>query len=117
MAFLMLYFKSNLTIYFEVVNMERELHCLPNIRSMSIPIPDVILPNGFNIINITEDNGHLWESVMEDAYNEVYLPGTFRGVMVAHPFYDENQIFVLLNEKQEPIATASAWRSFACWHE
>jgi len=97
--------------------LERELHCLPMIRHMSVPMPDVNLPCGYRIINITEENGYLWESVMEDAYNEVFLPGTFRGVMVSHPFYDDNQVYVMLNEKSKPIATASGWRSPINWHE
>ena len=96
--------------------MERELHCLPMVRSLLEPIPDISLPEGYSIIPADENIGELWESVMEDANKEVFLPGTFKGMMVSHPWYRENQVFLMLNEKCDPIATVAAWPLDPSWH-
>ena len=76
----------------------------------------ISLPEGYSIIPADENIGELCEFEMEDANEEVFLPGTFKGMMVSHPWYMENQVFLMLNEKDEPIATAAAWPLDPCWY-
>ena len=87
--------------------------------SMVFPLdttPVFTLPSGYKIINITEENADLWESVMDKTYDGYdFLSGTFRFMMVANHYYDENRVFALLNDEGTPIAVASAWSSVVKW--
>jgi len=82
--------------------------CLEMIRSLEGPLPEYTVPEGYSIINANEDNGHLWEQVMDATWDR-HLPGTFRRILVANNGYEEGCVFVLLNEKGSAIATSSAW--------
>ena len=79
-------------------------------------IPLYTLPSGYKIVVITEENAELWESVMDKTYDGYdFLSGTFRFVMVANHYYDENRVFALLNDEGFPIAVASAWSAGEKW--
>lgn len=93
---------------------ERELYDLYMERTMSVPIPEVSLPVGFAIRNVTEEDGYLWEQVMDKAFGN-YEPGDFRYIMVHNHDYEEDRVFVMFDADGKPVATASSWRQHYRW--
>ncbi|MDF2542575.1 MAG: Acetyltransferase family [Herbinix sp.] len=78
--------------------------------------PTFTLPDGYHFVNITEENAQLWELVMDQTYDGYeFLPGTFRYVMAANHYYDENRVFALINREGNPVAVASAWSCGEKW--
>jgi len=71
-------------------------------------LPELVLPSGYSIISINEDNGYLWEEVMDSSWGS-HPPGAFREVMVANNGYEENRVLVMLDENKNALATSSAW--------
>lgn len=77
-------------------------------RDLQLPLPPVALPEGYSVVAIHEDNGYLWEEVMDASFGD-HGPGAFRFCLVANNGYEEDRVFVLLNEKGQPVATSSPW--------
>lgn len=94
----------------------RELFDLMMERPVSLPIPAVELPQGYSIVSIGEDNGYLWEKVMDLAFGN-YEPGDFRYVIVSNNYYEEGRVFVMLDENDQPVATASSWQYDNWWND
>ena len=84
------------------------MKALEMIRSLETPLPPLSLPEGYTMISVNEDNGHLWEEVMDAAFGS-YNPGDFRYVLVSNNGYEEDRVFVLLDESGRAVATASPW--------
>lgn len=84
------------------------MEALEMTRDLRMPISPVALPKDYSIVAINEDNGYLWEDVMEASWGN-HQPGAFRYCMVANNGYEEDRVFVLLNESRQPVATSSPW--------
>lgn len=97
------------------VQKDRELYNLFMERSLLKPIPAIEFPENYSIISINEENGHLWEQIMTKAFEEEYKAGTFRYIIADNYYYEDNRVFVLLNENNEPIATATSWHNEHWW--
>lgn len=81
---------------------------LEMIRNLDEPLPDINLPQGYSIISVNEDNGYLWERVMDESWGG-HPPGAFRYGMVANNGFEDDRVFVMLDENSRTIATSSAW--------
>lgn len=46
-------------------------------RDLSLPVPPIVLPEGYSIVAINEENGHLWEQVMDASWGN-HQSGAFR---------------------------------------
>lgn len=77
-------------------------------RDLRLPIPPVALPEGYTVCIATEENGKLWETVMDRAFGG-YEPGDFRYVMVSNFGYEVDRVFLLCDEAGRPAATATSW--------
>jgi ribosomal protein S18 acetylase RimI-like enzyme len=85
-------------------------------RPISKPIPAIDLPDQYSLINVSEENGYLWEAMMTQCFDE-HKPGTFRGIVVANNYYDAGRVFALLDENDTPIATATSWQYDHWWDD
>ena len=84
------------------------MDCLEMIRSLEGPLPEFIVPEGYTIVSINEDNGHLWEQVMDVTWGgHKHRPGDFRYVFVSNIAYEEDRVFALLDESGRAVATAA----------
>jgi hypothetical protein len=81
---------------------------LEMVRSLSQPIPNIIIPQGYSIISVNEDNGYIWEEVMDASWGN-HGPGAFRYGMVANNGFEDDKVFVMLDENNRPVATSSPW--------
>ncbi|HEY5584156.1 MAG TPA: GNAT family N-acetyltransferase [Ruminiclostridium sp.] len=96
--------------------MNRELYDLLMERPISKPIHNIELQDGYSIVAISEENGYIWEQIMSKAFDE-HKAGTFRYIMVSNNYYDDERVFVLLDDNKEPIATATSWQNDNWWND
>ncbi len=80
------------------------------VRDLSQPVAEVNFPKSYALINVTENCRHLWEQFMDACFGG-YQPGSFRWVYVGNYYYEEDRVFVLLNENNQPIATGNSWQN------
>lgn len=81
---------------------------LEMIRSIDETLPYIKLPLGYSIVSVNEDNGHIWEKVMDVSFGD-HPPGSFRYVLVANNGFEADRVYVMLDENSQPVATSSAW--------
>ena len=79
-------------------------------RDLTHPVTEAKFPRGYALVNVTENCRHLWETFMDECFGG-YQAGSFRYVYVNNNFYEENRVFVLLNEKNKPIGTGNSWQT------
>jgi mycothiol synthase len=90
---------------------------IPDICMEKTPLtnlPEVILPSGYCIRSIVEDEGYLWEQVMDQSYGG-YAPGTFQAIMVENYDYDPERVRIMFDIHGQPCATATSWRQHYRW--
>ena len=66
---------------------------LDMLRDMDIPVPQFTIPDGYSVIAVNEENGHLWDEVMDSSWGN-HPPGSFLYVMVSNNGYEDNRVFV-----------------------
>lgn len=77
-------------------------------RDLRMPLSPIVLPEGYTMVAIDEENGYLWEEVMDASWGD-HQSGAFRYCLVANNGYEDDRVFVLLNEARQPVATSSPW--------
>ncbi len=79
-------------------------------------LPPLFLPEGFTIRSIEDQEGSLWEQVMDNSYGG-YAPGDFQRIMVDNYDYDPKRVLVMFDPSGLPCATATSWRQHYQWGE
>ncbi len=73
-------------------------------------LPDVTLPDGYDLRCYCEGDGPAWERIIAASFERDVSPGEFqRSILDKPPFRPERVLFVTCGD--EPVATASAWDS------
>lgn len=75
-----------------------------------------VFPSGYIFRCISREEGHLWETVMNEAFGN-YPAGAFEYVMVNNYAYLPERVYVLFDERKMPCGTASAWSQQHLWGE
>lgn len=79
-------------------------------RDLTLHVAEAVFPKEYALIHITENCRHLWERFMDECFGG-YQAGSFRYVYVNNHFYEENRVFILLNERNEPVGTGNSWQT------
>jgi GNAT superfamily N-acetyltransferase len=79
-------------------------------RDLTLPIAEPVFPKQYALVNVTENCRRLWERFMDECFGG-YQAGSFRYVYVNNNFYEEDRVYVLLNERNEPIGTGNSWQT------